>query len=130
MKLLLLEDNETDGIIVRSLLRQQGIEATWATSFELALELLQDDHPEVVLSDLHLVGSDSGDDLFTQLRARLPNTALVAYSGAPPREALAQVDAFLPKDGLDPLTLEFVLRKALQLRTEITALRRSAERIV
>lgn len=111
--------------MVRSLLSRQGFQVEWAETFEQALERLPHFGPRAILSDLNIDSHLSPDQRFERFRALAPATALVAYSGSPPKDYSEHVDAFFPKDSLNAISLTFVLRKAVQLREEIESLRRS-----
>ena len=123
MKILLVEDTRTDAILVRTILDRLGISVEWAQTLQAALQLLDEFKPDAILSDLHLEEGVSSEEIFERLRSKAPETALVAYSGSPPREALEPVDAFFPKNGMNGVSLSFVLRKAMEQRGEISRLR-------
>ncbi len=127
MKLLLIEDNPTDAKLLCLLLKSQGIVVRTALSLETARAEITLEKPDVVLSDLGLHDA-SGDEIFSVLRELLPDTALVAYSGATPRDKLNDADAFLLKDGLSGPLVTWVLHHAMAKRKEFSDLvLRSAE---
>ena len=123
MRVLVLDDNHTDAIIVRSLLKEQAFQIKLVSSLSEALEACSEEEFDVVLSDLNIPNCSYGES-FPRIRTCFPDLALVAFSGSPPQQDIAEVDAFLPKDNLKGRTLSFVLKKAVQLRSEISELRR------
>lgn len=99
------------------------MQVEWASSLREALDKLDEYLPNAILSDLHLEEGYSSVEIFAELRAKAPEAGLVAYSGTPPEVYLEEVDAYLPKNGITALSLQFVLRKAVENRNRFTRLK-------
>ncbi|HEX6704794.1 MAG TPA: ATP-binding protein [Albitalea sp.] len=92
MRVLLVEDNETNTVIASAMLSRWGVEVSTAQSGREALELIDHERRcfDLVLMDLHMPGM-SGHDVTRSLRARfspeaLPIVALTAAAFEEDRE--------------------------------------------
>jgi CheY-like chemotaxis protein len=116
--ILIVEDDEATARLLKTLLEFEGFSA-WAASQTSAAEvLLQDQHPDLVLIDMHLAHAE-GLDLLRTVRTdqALAATAVVMTSGMDRRdEALAAgADAFLLKP-FDRAELVTTIQRALAKR--------------
>jgi CheY-like chemotaxis protein len=100
LSLLLVEDSRTDALLVKSILKKDRFQVVVAGDLQTAEARLNESDFHIVLSDLNLPDAE-GQQIIRQIRLCAPNTALVCYSGRPPRSSLLGVDAFLLKDVLD-----------------------------
>jgi CheY-like chemotaxis protein/class 3 adenylate cyclase/HPt (histidine-containing phosphotransfer) domain-containing protein/HAMP domain-containing protein len=57
-KILVVDDQPYDTILVSNYLREEGYDVLTANSGEIALELVKEQHPDVVLSDVMMPGMD------------------------------------------------------------------------
>lgn len=57
-KVLLVEDNFQNKVLVREILTLNGFEITEASSGTEALKVLKEERPDIILMDLHLPGMD------------------------------------------------------------------------
>jgi CheY-like chemotaxis protein len=60
IKILLVDDDETLNIIMRSLLEREGFEISVACNVAEALKLISSERYDVLLSDLHMPGAADG----------------------------------------------------------------------
>jgi PAS domain S-box-containing protein len=121
-KILLIEDNPINAMLSRELLRRRGFQVTDVASGETALQILNEQKFDVVLTDLHMPGLDG---IETARRARMneqasrrprtPIVALTADADEGMRQACqgAGMDGFLTKP-IDPAELDAVLQKIFQ----------------
>lgn len=72
--ILMVEDSENHGVVLRHVLEQQGWEVAWANSAEKALELLSSgragNFPDLIVIDLNLPGT-RGDELCRHLKLNI-----------------------------------------------------------
>ncbi|MGN6517632.1 MAG: response regulator [Rhizomicrobium sp.] len=121
-KILLIEDNPINAMLSRELLRRRGYAVKDVASGEAALDTLDAEDFDVVLTDLHMPGLD-GLETTKRLRAReqaqgrmrTPVVALTADANHGIREACqsAGMDGFLTKP-IDPTELDAVLQILFQ----------------
>lgn len=82
-RILLVDDHLTLALTLGKILELQGYAVTTAASGEEALEALQQDRPDIVLSDVKMPGM-SGLELMQQVRGNYPNLPFIlitAYTG-------------------------------------------------
>lgn len=93
-QLLLVEDEESIGSLVRAYLEQTGYRVAWVRSGEEALETFDDLAPRLVILDIGLPGAD-GFDVCRDLRARstVPILMLTARDEEADRVAGLEVGA-------------------------------------
>jgi two-component system response regulator RegA len=98
LKILLVDDDESNRLTLSVLLEDEDFHVTTAASRAEAEALVsaQSDY-DVVLLD-HTLGDGFGTDLIPLLRERIPRAKVVAMSGSSGAEMmLMQADAALPK---------------------------------
>jgi signal transduction histidine kinase/CheY-like chemotaxis protein len=107
-RVLLVEDNEDAGDLLRELLALHGHDVSLARDAEAALALARALRPEVVVSDLGLPGVMDGYALARTLRAEFgPALRIVALSGfAAPDDVIASQSAGFDAHFSKPLELE------------------------
>ncbi len=118
--LLLVEDSETQALQIRRVLERAGFTVSRAASAEAALDRLNRDLPDLVVSDYHLPGMNGGE-LARALRLNVRTQAipvLMLTEASEPgleREGLdAGADAYVPKSadtGLIVLRIRALLRQ-------------------
>lgn len=99
MRLLLVEDDPVNSMVLRKLLEREGYVVFEASGGRHALDLLADEHIDLVLMDIQMPGMD-GIEATRRIRnkevpgldPRIPIIALTAYAMAGDREALLQAD--------------------------------------
>ena len=77
---LIVDDDESDRLLMRSMLRGQGHELFFATNGEEAMKLYLRHPIHVVISDIQMPRGD-GIELIAALKGMDPNAAVVAVSG-------------------------------------------------
>lgn len=99
-KILIVDDDRTTVKLLQTLLEMDGFDVSMAARGETALEMAQEQQPDLILIDFHLTDMD-GTDLLVRLRstASLADTPIVMASGMDKEdEALnAGADLFLVK---------------------------------
>ncbi|TVP77113.1 MAG: response regulator, partial [Gemmatimonadales bacterium] len=135
LRVLLVEDDEADQLLIRTLLdRMSGtrMETEWVRTAAEGLERLESGVHDVCLLD-YVMESGTGLDLLRQARARGVRTPVVLLTGKGSREVdLKAMEAgavdYLVKGEMDPALLERTLRYSAALHRDREALRRSEER--
>ncbi len=102
IRVLVVEDEEQLARMASLLLTQRGHHVVVATSGEAALERLQDEQFDLVISDLGLGAGKNGWDVAAEVRAHWPKTRFVLVTGwgagIDPHEARAKgVDEVIAK---------------------------------
>ncbi len=128
-KILLVEDNPINAMLSRELLRRRGFQVSDVASGEAALQILNEQEFDVVLTDLHMPGLDGIETArrarMNEQAARRPRTPIVALT-ADADEGMRQacqdagMDGFLTKP-IDPAELDTVLQKIFQPNVAATA---------
>jgi two-component system NtrC family sensor kinase len=125
IRILLVEDSETQALQMRRMLEAQGFRVTCAGTAELALEALNASLPALVIADFHLPGMN-GDELARQIRLNsrtrsIPVLMLTeAREGDLERQGLESgADAYVPKSADHDLLLLRI--RALLRRRAVTA---------
>jgi PAS domain S-box-containing protein len=113
-RVLLAEDNPINAMLTRELLRRRGYEVREVASGEAALQVLEGESFDLVLTDIHMPGMD-GIEMTSRLRgreamtgrARTPVVALTADALETGKDACqeAGMDGFLTKP-VDPAELD------------------------
>jgi response regulator RpfG family c-di-GMP phosphodiesterase len=135
-KILAVDDELAVRKMLTIMLGQQGISCKGAASAPEALEILQREPIDAVISDLRMSGT-SGMELLRQMRASYPNVAFVMATGVADLRVAVQA----MKEGADdyllkPFDVDLVtasLSRALQhkqLEREVQDYRRNLERMV
>lgn len=119
--LLVVEDSETQAIMIRRMLEAQGFQVERAASAEAALDHLHGRLPDLIVADFHLPGMNGGE-LSRQLRlnARTRSIPLLmlteAAEAATEREGLESgADAYISK-AADPDIMILRIRALLRQR--------------
>ena len=89
-KILLVEDNPVNRRLAEFLLRSQGYQVREATSAQEAFEILQTEHPDLIVMDIQLPGMD-GLEATKKLKeqpstADIPVVAVTSYAMKGDRE--------------------------------------------
>ncbi len=79
-KILVVDDDPHMGSILRRVLKTEGYKVTTASSGEAALELIQENRPDVVLLDLMMPGMD-GREVCRRVREIAPITRIIYLTG-------------------------------------------------
>ena len=132
IRVLLIEDDEDDYVLVRDALRDFGAERVvldWRDDPGPALEVLCEARHDVCLLDYHL-GSQTGLEVLKRARERGCHVPIIMLTGVGndeiDREALeAGAADFLVKSAVSPVLLERAIRYTLQQARMVDALRRS-----
>jgi CheY-like chemotaxis protein len=116
-RIMVVEDEESNLVLVTAVLEQMGHEVTGARSAEEAASLLPESHPALVLMDIRLPGQD-GLSLTRQLKAdastaSIPVVALTAH--ARPEDRVAALEAGCSSWLTKPLDARLLARTLLQL---------------
>lgn len=119
-RILVVEDSDTQALLLRSALEKDGFSVTRADSAEAALELLNGPLPDLVVADFHLPGMD-GRELSRQIRQNGRTRALPVLMLTSAREQDLErqglesgVDAYVAKSS--DLEMVLVRLKALLRR--------------
>ena len=83
IKILLVEDDLTDAELIRAVLSEETdlkIDIRHADKLSLAIDCLNNDDFDVILSDLSLPDSQ-GIDTFAHIRDRAPNIPIIVLTG-------------------------------------------------
>ncbi|MBI1916403.1 MAG: response regulator [Planctomycetes bacterium] len=132
VKVLLVEDDEDDYVLVRDLLAETEGAAhvlDWVSSYDAGLEAIRRQGYDVCLLDYRL-GRDTGLDLLREAVAAGCKAPLILLTGQGDRDVdLAAMRGgaadFLPKDRLTPDLLERSIRYAIERRRTEEALRQA-----
>ncbi len=89
-KILLVDDDEMQNIILRSLLKREGFDITVAGNVVEALKLISSERYDVLLSDLHMPGASDGLTVISAMRHFNPNAIAILLTGFPEMDVAAQ----------------------------------------
>ena len=89
-RVLLVEDDQSDRIILENILERTGHEVRTASGGKEALKIHMEGTIDIVVTDLHMPDGD-GLELIEALRFLRPETAIIAVSGKGPR-SLAEAE--------------------------------------
>jgi CheY-like chemotaxis protein len=73
IKILLVDDDEVQNVIMRSLLEREGFDINIASNVAEALRLISSEQYDVLLSDLHMPGAADGLTVISAMRHLNPN---------------------------------------------------------
>jgi CheY-like chemotaxis protein len=90
IKILLVDDDETLNIIMRSLLEREGFEMSVACNVAEALKLISSERYDVLLSDLHMPGAADGLTVISAMRHLNPKAIAVLLTSFPEMDVAAQ----------------------------------------
>jgi len=135
LRILLVEDDEDDFVLTRSMLGAQGrarVELDWEQRFAPALEAIREARHELYLIDYRL-GERTGLQLVSEAWESDPSAPVILLTGQDDYEVDLQastlgVTDYLVKGTLDALSLERSIRYALRQHETTLDLRRSEER--
>jgi signal transduction histidine kinase len=135
-RVLLVEDDEDDYLIVRDLLGEAGIDASvlaWVTDYERGLAAVVAGDYDVALVD-HGLGPRTGIDLLREARARGCHRPLILLTGQGDRQTdLAAMEAgatdYLVKGRFEAATLERMIRYAIEAQRLNDELRKSRDEL-
>lgn len=81
-KIVLAEDNSTLSLLLKFRLEKEGYELFMATDGKQAVDLIENEHPDLVLSDV-MMPFISGLEVISHLRNKLNlNTPIIVFSSA------------------------------------------------
>jgi CheY-like chemotaxis protein len=89
-KILLVDDDDVQNIIMRSLLEREGFDITVAGNVSDALKLISSERYDVLLSDLHMPGAADGLTVISPMRHLNPKAIAVLLTGFPEMDVAAQ----------------------------------------
>jgi CheY-like chemotaxis protein len=89
-KILLVDDDEVQNTIMRSLLEREGFDITVAGNVAEALKLISSERYDVLLSDLHMPGAADGLTVISAMRHLSPNAIAILLTGFPEMDVAAQ----------------------------------------
>src|SRR6202522_3391124 len=90
IRILLVDDDETLNIIMRSLLKREGYDITVARNATEALKLISSEPYDVLLSDLHMPGAADGLTVISAMRHLNPKAIAVLLTSFPEMDVAAQ----------------------------------------
>lgn len=88
-RVLVIDDDSLMVEVLREILEAGGYEVFTATSGERGLALIDETHPEVVITDLIMPHTD-GVHVINEIRAHSPGVRVIAISGTPRVEHLTR----------------------------------------
>lgn len=135
LKVLLVEDNEDDFIIIRDLLGESesvSFDLSWAAEAEEGLEWIESYAPDICLVDYRL-GESTGVELLREVRKRGCQAPVILLTGQSAHEIDEQAmkagaSDYLVKDQLQAESLERAIRHAMDRQYQEEVLRESEER--
>jgi CheY-like chemotaxis protein len=92
-RILLVDDDEADLLILRKLLEREGFDITVADNVADALKLISTEHFDVLLSDLHIPGASDGLTVISAMRHINPKCVALLLTSFPEMDVAA--DAIL-----------------------------------
>jgi diguanylate cyclase (GGDEF)-like protein/PAS domain S-box-containing protein len=135
LRILLVEDDEDDFVLTRSMLQVQGAMAVhleWEQAYDPALRAIRESRHDVYLVDYRL-GERTGLDLVRDAWAHDPSAPVIVLTGQEDYEVDLQatelgVTDYLVKGTIDAPALERTIRYAVRHHRMVEDLRRSEER--
>ncbi len=120
IKILIIEDNESDAVLVQHLLESQEnskFKCSSAESILESIELLRNDSFDLVILDLNLPDG-KGFNTFTQIKELIPDLPILILSGSTMkrdefRHCLDDAENYLVKGYLDSKSLTETIMKAI-----------------
>jgi CheY-like chemotaxis protein len=89
-RILLVDDDELNLLILRNLLEREGFDITVAGNVAEALKLISSEHYDVLLSDLHMPGAADGLTVISAMRYINPQCVALLLTGFPEMDVAAQ----------------------------------------
>ena len=90
IKILLVDDDETQNFIMRNLLEREGFDITVARNAAEALRLISSERYDVLLCDLHMPGAADGLTVISAMRHLNPKAIAVLLTSFPEMDVAAQ----------------------------------------
>jgi CheY-like chemotaxis protein len=90
IKILLVDDDETQNTIMRTLLEPEGFDITVAGNVTEALKLISSEPYDVLLSDLHMPGAADGLTVISAMRHLNPSAIAILLTSFPEMDVAAQ----------------------------------------
>jgi CheY-like chemotaxis protein len=90
IKILLVDDDDVQNMIMRKLLEREGFNMTIAANVAQALRLISSERYDVLLSDLHMPGASDGLTVISAMRHLNPNAIAILLTGFPEMDVAAQ----------------------------------------
>jgi CheY-like chemotaxis protein len=90
IKILLVDDDEVQNIIMRKLLEREGFDITVAGNVAEALKLISSERYDVLLSDLHMPGAADGLTVISAMRHLNPNAIAILLTAFPEMDVAAR----------------------------------------
>jgi CheY-like chemotaxis protein len=89
-KILLVDDDKAQNMIMRMLLEHEGFDITVAGNVADALKLISAERYDVLLSDLHMPGAADGLTVISAMRHLNPSAIAILLTGFPEMDVAAQ----------------------------------------
>src|SRR3954447_2701796 len=120
-RLLFVDDEQSIRLTLPAILEQQGFEVVVAASVSEALEIINHQRFDVLLTDLNIGSPADGFILVTAMRRCQPSAATFILTGYPDFQSALeairkQVDDYLVKPADIPTLISTIKEKALQPR--------------
>ncbi len=120
-KILLVDDDETLNIIMRTLLQREGFEVSVACSVADALKLISSEQYDVLLSDLHMPGVSDGLTVISAMRYLNPKAIAILLTSFPEMDVAAkailrQADEIMIKQS-DPAEMVESIKRRIAIGT-------------
>jgi CheY-like chemotaxis protein len=90
IKILLVDDDKVQNVIMCKLLGREGFDVTIAGNVAEALKLISSEQYDVLLSDLHMPGACDGLTVISAMRHLNPNAIAILLTGFPEMDVAAQ----------------------------------------
>jgi CheY-like chemotaxis protein len=89
-KVLLVDDDELETTLMRTLLQREGFDITVAGNVAEALKRISSERYDVLLSDLHMPGAADGLTVISAMRHLNPNAIAILLTGFPEMDVAAK----------------------------------------
>jgi CheY-like chemotaxis protein len=89
-KILLVDDDELENTLMRTLLQREGFDITIASNVAEALKRISSERYDVLLSDLHMPGAADGLTVISAMRHLNPNAIAILLTGFPEMDVAAK----------------------------------------
>jgi CheY-like chemotaxis protein len=89
-KILLVDDDELETTLMRTLLQREGFDITVAGNVAEALKRISSERYDVLLSDLHMPGAADGLTVISAMRHLNPNAIAILLTGFPEMDVAAK----------------------------------------
>ena len=115
-RVLVVDDNETVRTTLCKILQNYGFEVTCAADVSQALQYINSQHFDVLLSDLHMPGAGDGLTVVSAMRHKNPEAVTLLLSAFPEMSAAAnailmQTDEILVKPMKIPDLIEAITQR-------------------